>query len=455
MNLRKRCRQLLISGLLLSALSIPLCTAEAAEIINKETSQPVMTEAVWKNSEIKDSIEGVLSPYFTGETPIKHKKGKNPKIKDIPYVIVDLDEAAGINQAQDCIALYQVQHLAFAIPPEHLKAVLQTGMTLEMLHQTYGADDGNGRELLLSDVLNDVVVAYKKLWDKKLVSGAGKIISDGDKTDDYYEFTTKMMWLYHAINATQGAEVAKPWVGYWLTGMTPYEAYSLSLHAVEMYGDYVEEPTEKKKAGSFVKKKKSVAKPVFNEELVLSSRIRAEGNVGIVTVKCRQGIHSSKQVSQLVQAAQISGLDVWFVSAANYETVRATMNYYHVPGSDGILSLRTNVNKSGKYVNQYNDKYNPMPYGQGKIKAVGEMINEYYKMKEPVLLATDAADDTLQIAYPGSHLLVTFENGDAVKAVEGITKKGKKSKGSKKNIASGDFAEAEQTETKPVEETEL
>lgn len=455
MNLRKRCRQLLISGLLLSALSIPLCTAEAAEIINKETSQPVMTEAVWKDLEIKNSIEGVLSPYFTGETPIKHKKDKNPKIKDIPYVIVDLDEAAGVNQAQDCIALYQVQRLAFAIQPEHLKAVLQTGMTLEMLHKTYGADDGNGRELLLSDVLNDVVAAYKKLWDKKLVSGAGKVISDAEKTDDYYEFTTKMMWLYHAINATQGAEAAKPWVGYWLTGMTPYEAYNLSLQAVEMYGDYVEEPAKEKKVLPFAKKKKATVKPAFSEEVVLSSKVRAADNTGVVTVKCRQGIHSSKQVAQLVQAAQASGLDVWFVSAANYETVRATMNYYHVPAADGILSLRTNVNKSGKYVNQYNDKYNPIPYGQGKVQAVKKAVTDYYKMKEPVILATDDDDDTLRTAYPESHLLVTFENGEAVKAVEGITKKGKKSKGSKKNVASGDFAEAEQTETQPVEETEL
>lgn len=423
-NLGKKCRKALIGGLLLAAVAAPLWTAEAAEITDKATSQPIMTKSVWTNPEIKESIEGVLSPYFTGETPIKHKKNKGPKIKDIPYVIVDLDQAAGINQAQDSIALYQVMQLAFAISPEHMKAVLQTGMTREMLHETYGANDGEGRQVLLSAVIDDIVVAYKKLYEDKMVTSKGKTFNQEELTGEYYEFTTKMMWLYHAINETQGPEIAKPWVGYWLTGMTPYEAYDLSLRGVELYGDYVEEP--KPGDSGKKKKKKAVKKEKFPPMVTMFSKKLAGENAGTVSVNCHQGVNSSKQVAQLVQAVQASGLDVWLVSSANYETVRATINYYHVPAPDGILSLRTNVSKAGKYVNQYNAKYHPMPYGYGKIDAVKMEITDYYNSKQPAMLVVDEGDDILKTVYPDSKLIVTFGDKGAISAVAGIDKKAKK-----------------------------
>lgn len=390
----------------------------AWDIIDKETQKLIMTRKLWTNEAVKKPIEDLLGPYYAGEAVIKHKKDKGPKIKDIPYVIVNVDEAAGINQAQENIAIYQVQRLAFAIKPENMKAVLQTGMTTEMLHESYGADDGEGRQILISSVIDDVVKAYANLYGKKLVKGSGKDLKDEEKSDDYYEFTTKMMWLYHAINATQGDDVAKPWVGYWMTGMTPYEAYNLSIHGVELYGDYVDE-NEKNDD----KKKKKTVKPMFDKEVTLKNTGAVDSSTGKVSVHCKQGISSTKQLAQLVEAVQKAGLDVWVVSSANYETVRATLNYYHVPAPDGMLALRTNVDKSGKYVNQYNAKYHPAPYGKGKIDAVQKEIVGYYKAKHPSMLIKDADDDILSSAYPDSLLIVSFADGEAVSAEKGTAKR--------------------------------
>lgn len=391
-----------------------VAVAEAAEIVDKETSLPIMTDDVWKDRDIKDSIENVLGAYFTGEIPIKSKKGKGPQIKDIPCVVMNIDKAAGIEEARDAVAFYQASKLAFAISPSDMGAVLQNGMDGSMLHKTYGADDGKGREVLISAAIDEAVAAYAKLYERGWISVDGKSFKEEYKNNaEYRDFVANMMWLYHAVHAVQPEEVALPWSGFWFTGMTPYEAYSLSVKAVELNGDYVPDAASDGK--------KSV-KMKYTGETVLSS-IPKEGN-GAVRVKIKHGISSSKQIAQLAKAVQTSGLDLWVLSSANYDIARAVINYYNVPSPDGIVALRNRVGSDGAYENDLNVKYNSSVYGGLKADAVKKDIMGYYKAKSPVMLVLDKGDDVISKAYPNAKLAVLFD-GEAVEIIKGIEKSDK------------------------------
>lgn len=387
----------------------------ADKIVDTDTMKPCLNEANWK-PEIKLQIEDFLGPYVTSEIKIPHKKNKGPKIKDIPYAILNIDETAGINKAQEQVLIYQLEKLSFAMTPEKFAEVIRTGMTDKMTHATYGADNGQGREIMLSTVMDDAVEAYTNLYKAGAVkTGKSKKLADVAESEDFKEFGAKMLWLYYAINATQGADIAKPWAGYLYTGMTPYDVYSTIIKGLEQYGDYVDEKSANKK-------KTEEAKKDLGKEITLTSPSLKDKMT--VSSTYRSGINSTKQVAEMVKAIQVSGLDVWVVSSANYELVRACLNYYHVPPADGILAMRTKVDKEGRYVNEYNYKYHPATYYKdGMMSAVKQEITDYYKAKSPAIVAEDKYDTADEgnvdfcAVYPATSLKLYFENGEASEAI--------------------------------------
>lgn len=399
----------------------PAKTAEAPvskyadKIVDTDTMKPCLSVASWK-PEIKMQIEDFLGPYVTSEIKIPHKKNKGPKIKDIPYAILNIDETAGINKAQEQVLIYQLETLSFAMTPEKFAEVIRTGMTDQMIHSSYGADNGQGQEIMLSTIMDDAVEAYTNLYKAGAIkTGKSKKMADVAGSEDFKEFGAKMLWLYHAVNATQGADIAKPWAGYLYTGMTPYDVYSTIIKGLEQYGDYVDEKSADKKKAEEVKK--DLGKEITLKSPQLKNKVS-------VSASYHSGINSTKQVAEMVKAIQVSGLDVWVVSSANYELVRACLNYYHVPPADGILAMRTKVDKEGRYVNEYNYKYHPATYYKdGMISAVKKEITSYYNAKVPAIIAEDkynTADEgyvDFCAVYPATRLKLYFENGEASEAI--------------------------------------
>ena len=81
--------------------------------------------------------------------------------------------------------------------------VLQTGIPAEKLSLTYGADDGEGRQVRIQDGIRDASAAYRVLYKQGLVTPQGKEFSAAVKNSlEFKEFTAKMRWLYDAIGET-------------------------------------------------------------------------------------------------------------------------------------------------------------------------------------------------------------------------------------------------------------
>lgn len=89
-----------------------------------------------------------------------------------------------------------------------MKAVLMTGIPADKLDATYGADDGEGRQVTIRSVIDDAAKAYASLYKNGLVKPTGSTLSTETQNDpDYLEFKAKMRWLYDAIGDTMDVSV--------------------------------------------------------------------------------------------------------------------------------------------------------------------------------------------------------------------------------------------------------
>lgn len=137
----------------------------------------------------------------------------NPSIR--PYAVFDFDNTVSILDVEEQLAIYQLEHMRFAVKPEQMYAVLTTGVP--DINMDLGKEYNN---LTVATVAADAAAAYKRLYAQGYVSPAGVYGEKMQKMqagDDWKEFATKARWLYDAIGDTMDVSVSYPWITYWFT----------------------------------------------------------------------------------------------------------------------------------------------------------------------------------------------------------------------------------------------
>lgn len=155
----------------------------------------------------------------------------NPSIR--PYAVFDFDNTVSILDVEEQLAIYQLEHMRFAVKPEQMYAVLTTGVP--DINMDLGKEYNN---LTVATVAADAAAAYKRLYAQGYVSPAGVYGEKMQKMqagDDWKEFATKARWLYDAIGDTMDVSVSYPWITYWFTGMTPQQVYGMAHEAFVHY----------------------------------------------------------------------------------------------------------------------------------------------------------------------------------------------------------------------------
>lgn len=290
-----------------------------------------------------------------------------------PYAVFDFDNTTSIMDVEEQCMIWQLNHLAFAITPDNITTVLQTGIPADKLAMTYGADDGNGRPVRISDAIADASAAYGILCKKGLVSVRGHELSaDTKNSAEFKEFTAKMRWLYDAIGETMDASVSYPWVTYWFTGMTPAQVYQLAYDCDSYYGDPFKGQTWSK--GTY------------------QSPASADNLAGTVRVSYKLGITVTPEIRELYGTFQRNGIDNWICSASPVDVVRAAVDYFKVPGVKGIVAM-TNKTANGVYINAYNYDYHAQTQGPGKSQAISKVIVPQYNGNGPSFCAMDSQGD--------------------------------------------------------------
>jgi phosphoserine phosphatase len=296
----------------------------------------------------------------------------NARIK--PYAVFDFDNTCSILDVEEQLAIYQLEHLRFAIKPNKMYEVLITGVP--DVNKDLGADYNH---TTVAKIAADAARAYKKLFDKGFVSADKSketLMDQWINTDDWKEFATKARWLYDAIDDNFDSTVAYPWITYWFTGMTPAQVKTLATES-HMYYSSKAQKTE------------------FWQKLKWKSPKNYRGsNGGQVTVGFNQGITVSPEIVELFQCLNANGFDIWINSASYLDVILAAVNndVFGLRHVRGVVAM-TNKIKDGVITNEYDYDFHDQTQGVGKSTTIDKWIRPLYRGHGPTFVAFDSQGD--------------------------------------------------------------
>lgn len=300
----------------------------------------------------------------------KGSAGYNPSIR--PYAVFDFDNTISILDVEEQLAIYQLEHMRFAVAPDNMYEVLTTGVP--EIHKSLGKDWNN---LTVADVAADAASAYGRLYAQGLVSVrgvSGEKMETMQKNDDWKEFATKVRWLYDAIGDTADVSVSYPWITYWFTGMTPQEVYDMAHEAFMYYREASKEAS------------------CWRKNTWKSPEGYKGSRSGSVSISFNQGITVSPEMRELFHALEMNGIDAWICSASFIDVITAAVDVFGLEGVDGILAM-TNKEKSGRYINEYDYAFHAQTQGPGKTESISKLTAPLYRGQGPVLVAFDSQGD--------------------------------------------------------------
>ncbi len=372
MNMKRRINTILCVTALTMAVAVPSALAAPASpsVLPSATSMHMVDTLGIQSPNWEPSVKKGLQDFFRlyGNRSLAYNPA-NP-----PYAVFDFDNTTSIMDVEEQLMIWQLDHLAFAVTPSQLQAVLETGIPKDKLSLTYGAQDGEGAPVRIDAAIHDAVAAYTSLYNKGYVTVAGREQPDAVKTQaDYQEFKAKMRWLYDAIGETMDNSVSYPWVTYWFTGMTPAQVHQLAYNCDSYYGDSA--------------KGQTWTKGKYESPAILSSR------AGAVSVSYKKGITVTPEIKELYGAMEKNGIDTWIDSASPVDVVRAAVDYFKIPGVKGIVAMTNKLDQNGKYINAYDYDAHAQTQGVGKALTINKVIAPQYRGKGPAFCAMDSQGD--------------------------------------------------------------
>lgn len=352
--LTKRSPWLLIVLMIVALLAVqmPAMAKDASpevQVLDKGKWAPATYQAV------NELIEGhgVKSPSY------------NPNKK--PYVVFDWDNTSIMNDTEEALFVYQINHLAYKLTPEKFGEVIRTNVPEGPFADSY--KNADGRQVTLDAIASDLVSDYQYLYDSYKGLGGTKSLEEVTATVQFEDFRTKLFFLYEAINETHSTSIGYPWVLYLFTNMTVDEVHKLA----EASND----------AGLGM---------ALQTETWTSPKALA-GKAGVVTVSHTTGLRLTSEVANLMNTFRSNGIDVYVVSASLEDVVRvfATLPKYgyNLP-AENVIGMRLAI-ENGLITNKYQAGY-PITVGHGKTEVIQSVLEKKYG-HGPIFIAGDSNGD--------------------------------------------------------------
>ena len=352
-------------------LNAPMIGTAAAHshILPVKAMQQQKVQTVWSQNwdpEVRNTLEQFCTQY--GKDSPSYNENCHP------YAVFDFDNTTSIMDMEEQLIIWQLDHLAFAIAPADMETVLQTGIPKEKLALTYGANDGKDRPVRIGDAIADAAKDYALLYQQGKVSVRGTILDETTQNSAVYQdFKSKMRWLYDAVSETMDNSVSYPWVTYWFTNMTPLDVYTLAYDCDAYYSDPAKGATW--------------SKGTYNGAALPDSR------AGIVNVSYKLGITVTPEIKELYANLEKNGIDIWINSASQIDVIRAAVNYFQIPGVNGIVAMTNQLDANQRYKNAYDYSVHPQTQGVGKALTIDKVIRPLYQEQGPIFCAMDSQGD--------------------------------------------------------------
>ncbi|MED4584558.1 haloacid dehalogenase-like hydrolase [Brevibacillus choshinensis] len=336
----------------LFAVQMPASAKDAvsdAQVLDKGKWAPATYQAV--NELI--TKHGVKSPSY------------NPDKK--PYVVFDWDNTSIMNDTEEALFVYQINHLAYKLTPEEFGKVIRTNVPEGPFADGY--KNADGKQVTLDAIAADLESDYKFLYENYKGLKGTKSLEEVTATESFLDFRTKLFFLYEAINETHSTSIGYPWVLYLFTNMTVDDVHKLA----EASND--------------------VALGMAIQTETWTSPKALAGKAGVVTTSHTTGLRLTSEVGNLMNTFRSNGIDVYVVSASLEDVVRvfATLPKYgyNLP-SENVIGMRLAI-ENGLITNKYQANY-PITVGHGKTEVIQSVLEKRYG-HGPIFIAGDSNGD--------------------------------------------------------------
>ncbi len=296
-----------------------------------------------------------------------------------PYAVFDFDNTTSILDVEEILIIYQLNHMRFGVEPDEMFEVLCTGIA-DPNEPMEGWAGEAGTDLSVATVATDAANAYQVLYDAGYVSIEGVDAATEaiyQATDEWKDFSSKVRWLYEAINDFYSASIGYPWITYLFTGMTPEQVTDLATDSHLYNMQLSQDPTQWKK----------IDMAVPSDEYVSLA--------GPLPIAYKNGITISPELKELYAALDNNGIDVWINSASYIDVIEAIAyqpDLFGLQGVDGVVAM-TNKIVDGVYDNAYDYDLHPQTQGVGKSETIDQVIRPLYNGRGPLFVAMDSSGD--------------------------------------------------------------
>ena len=284
-----------------------------------------------------------------------------------PYAVFDWDNTCIMNDCEEALLMYQINHLQYKLTPDEFVKVMWKDVPKGTFMKDYTTVDG--KPVTMEDLAADVESDYRWLYANYSGLGGDKSLEAIQDTDQFKDFRAKLYFMYDAICDTHPLEVGYKWIIYFYKNMTPAEMQAMAA-ASNDHG-----------IGDALRKVK------------YESPKTLPGKAGVIATSHFHGIRIHEEIRSVMHTLRANGVDVYVSTASLDDVVRVFAghpNYgYGVP-PENVIGLRLEM-KDGKYTSDYKANWQ-FNYGPGKTVGIRREL-EAKKGYGPLLVFGDSDGD--------------------------------------------------------------
>ncbi|KOR79343.1 phosphoserine phosphatase [Bacillus sp. FJAT-21352] len=319
----------------------------------------VLDKGKWAPDTYK-SVQNLIDKHGAGIT------GYDPKRK--PYVVFDWDHTSIMNDTEEALFLYQIDHLAYNMQPEEFYEVIKKNVPNGPFSHEFKNLQGDA--VTLKQIAEDLKRDYEFLYSNYNGMNGKERLETLHSTDQFKDFKAKMYFLYEAIGETYGVEIGYPWVLYLFANMSTEEVQQLA----EASNDY--------NLGAQM------------ASVTLISPASMLGKAGTVEVTYTTGLRLASEIANLMHTFMENGIDVYVISASMEEVVEVFSSNpkygYNLP-KENVFGMRLKK-KEGIIQAEYEDNW-PITAREGKVEVIEQAISKKRGGYGPIFVAGDSSTD--------------------------------------------------------------
>ncbi|MDN0085669.1 HAD family hydrolase [Crenobacter sp. SG2305] len=352
-------RRQFLNALAAVSVTSPLLLASGAAEAKTVAATPIALDpGRWSPLNAK-RIQAVIDEYGV--------KSKGYRANKRPYAVFDWDNTCIMNDCEEALLMYQINHLQYKLTPDEFAEVMWKDVPKGPFMKDYSTVDG--KQVTMEDLAADVEADYRWLHANYKGLAGDKSLEEIQASDQFKDFRAKLYFMYDAICDTYPVEIGYKWIIYFYKNMTTAELQAMA------------EASNNQDLGDGLRKVK------------YESPKTLPGKAGVVADTHFHGIRIHEEIRALMHALRANGIDVYVSTASIDDVVRVFAghpNYgYGVP-PENVIGLRLEM-QDGKYVSSYKAGWH-FNWGPGKTVGIqNELVSK--KGYGPVLLAGDSDGD--------------------------------------------------------------